>query len=163
MERITDTHIYFWKGELSNWHICSFRYKGYEFKNSEQAFMWEKAVYFNDILKSNEILKEFNPRRTKQLGREVKNFNTEDWLKVSFNYMVDVNYAKWTSNDKLQSLLLSTDNKILVEASPYDTIWGIGLHLEDDDVLNEKNWKGTNWLGESLMKVRKKIKDKLNG
>ena len=121
--------------------------------------MWEKAMYFGDILKANEILKEPNPRRNKQLGREVKNFDTEKWLKTSFDIMVDVNYAKWTSNKRLQNLLLSTSNKILVEASPYDTLWGIGLHWEDDAVLDQKKWKGTNWLGEALMEVRKRISE----
>ena len=159
MERITDTHIYFWGSELSNWFACQFKYKGHMFKNSEQAFMWEKAMHFGDITTANEILKEPNPRRNKELGRKVRNFNGEEWTKVSLKYMIDVNYAKWTSNDKLKKLLLSTDNKILVEASPYDTIWGIGIHWDDDDVLDEKKWKGTNWLGEALMKVRNKIKE----
>jgi ribA/ribD-fused uncharacterized protein len=159
MERITDTHIYFWGSELSNWFMWSFKYKGHEFKNSEQAFMWEKAMHFGDILKANEILKEPNPRRTKQLGREVKNFNTEEWLRASFDIMVDVNYAKWTSNKRLQNLLMSTGNKTIVEASPQDALWGIGLHWEDDAVLDERKWKGTNWLGEALMKVREKIRN----
>jgi len=157
MERITNTHIYFWSSELSNWFNCTFKYKGHTFKNSEQAFMWEKAMYFNDITIANEILKEPNPRRNKELGRSVKNFNPDAWLKTSMRYMVDVNYAKWTSTDKLKKLLISTNPKIIVEASPYDTIWGIGLHWNDDDVLDEKKWKGTNWLGKALMEVRTKL------
>ena len=159
MERITNTHIFFWGSELSNWYVCVFKYKGHEFRNSEQAFMWEKAMHFNDITIANEILKEPNPRRNKELGRKVRNFNGEEWAKVSLKYMIDINYVKWSSNDKLKKLLLSTDNKILVEASPYDTIWGIGIHWDDDDVLDEKKWKGTNWLGKSLMEVRNKIRN----
>lgn len=160
MERITDTHIYFWGGELSNWYSCIFKYKGHAFKNTEQAFMWEKAIYFNDVLTATEILDEPNPRRNKALGRSIKNFNSEEWLKVSFKYMFDVNFAKWTSSFKLRRIILSTDSKILVEASPYDRIWGIGLHWEDDDVLDERKWKGTNWLGKCLMEVREKIINK---
>ena len=71
--------------------------------------------------------------------------------------MVNINYAKWTSNVKLKKLLLSTGSKIIVEASPLDVIWGIGLHWEDDLVLNESNWRGQNLLGKVLMEVRKRI------
>ena len=157
MERITNTHIYFWNGELSNWFYCNFKYKGHSFKNSEQAFMWEKAMHFGDILTAEEILKEPNPRRNKQLGKEVKNFDTNIWKEVSYKYMIDVNMSKWTSSDYLKNILLKTNDKILVEASPYDKIWGIGLHWEDDEVLDEKNWKGLNLLGKALMEVRKNI------
>jgi ribA/ribD-fused uncharacterized protein len=160
MERITNTHIYFWNGELSNWYYCNFKYKGHLFSNSEQAFMWEKAMYFGDILTAEEILNEPNPRRNKQLGREVKNFDVMKWKEVSYQIMIDINIAKWTSNDKLKNILLKTEPKILVEASPYDKIWGVGLHWEDDKILNEKNWKGLNLLGKTLMEVRNIIKNK---
>lgn len=158
MERITDTHIYFWGSELSNWYDCQFTYKGHIFYNSEQAFMWEKAKFFNDEETAEKILNEPNPRKNKQLGREVKNFNGDVWLKEGYRVMVDVNLSKWSSNKYLKDLLLSTENKIIVEASPLDVIWGIGLHWEDDLVLDSSNWKGLNLLGESLMEVRKKLK-----
>ena len=92
------------------------------------------------------------------MGREVKNFNSDEWLKVSYQIMVDVNYAKWSSNIKLKQLLLSTGDKTIVEASPFDKIWGIGLHWSDDRVLDEKKWEGMNLLGKCLMQVREKLK-----
>lgn len=158
MERITDTHIFFWGSELSNWYYCTFKYKGHTFENSEQAFMWEKALYFNDIESAELILNEPDPSKNKALGRKVKNFDEFEWMKVSFSVMINVNVAKWSSDEKLKELLLSTDPKVLVEASPYDKIWGIGLHWEDDLVLDENNWKGMNLLGNALMEVRKKLK-----
>lgn len=157
MERITDTHIYFWGSELSNWYNCTFNYKGHKFKNSEQAFMWEKAMYFWDNETAQKILNEPNPKKNKLLGRQVKNFKENEWSKISYDIMVNINYCKWSSNTKLKKLLLSTGSKILVEASPFDVIWGIGLHWEDDLVLNESNWRGQNLLGKVLMEVRKRI------
>jgi hypothetical protein len=68
--------------------------------------------------------------------------------------------AKFGQNSRLKATLLSTENKIIVEASPYDTIWGIGLYHEDDRVLDEKNWKGMNLLGKALMEVREKLRDR---
>lgn len=158
MERVTDTHVYFWGSELSNWYKCKFEYKNHKFDNSEQAFMWEKALYFNDTETAEKILNEPNPKQNKKLGREVKNFNSDEWLKVSYQIMVDVNYAKWSSNIKLKQLLLSTGDKTIVESSPFDKIWGIGLHWSDDRVLDEKKWEGMNLLGKCLMQVREKLK-----
>ena len=168
MERITDTHVFFWGGELSNWYECPFRYKNLNFYNSEQAFMWEKAMFFNDTKIAEEILKTPNPKDCKKFGRMVKNFNDEDWIINSYSFMVNVNYAKYnqTGNRYIRSsmcrnLLLSTGDKILVEASVYDKIWGIGLHWDDDDCLDETKWKGMNLLGKALMEVRKNLKTKL--
>lgn len=157
MERITDTHIYFWGSELSNWYMCKFEYKGHTFYNSEQAFMWEKSLYFNDKSTAKKILQEPDPRKNKKLGREVKNFVSNEWSKVCFDIMVNVNLSKFSTSLTLKKLLVETGSKTIVEASPLDNIWGIGLHWENDLVLDEKNWKGQNLLGNALMEVRKKI------
>lgn len=158
--RITDTHVFFWHGEFSNWHSCKFRYKKLTFFNTEQAFMWEKAMFFNDIKSAEEILRNPNPKINKALGRQVKNFDTNKWSSVSYQIMIDVNYAKYSQHPYLRRLLLDTENKILVEASPYDQIWGIGLNEDNDDCLYENKWKGLNLLGKALMEVRNKLKEK---
>lgn len=162
--RITDDYVFFWSGEFSNWYECPFRYKGITFFNSEQAFMWEKALFFDDSKTAELILKTPNPRENKKLGRNVKGFDSEKWIIVSFPIMVGVNLAKYNQignryfrSARCQSLLLSTDNRILVEASPYDKIWGIGIGMEDDDCLDEHKWKGMNLLGKALMEVRKQL------
>lgn len=157
-ERVTNTHVYFWSGIFSNWFECKFKYKGITFFNSEQAFMWEKAVYFGDMETAGLIIKTPNPKENKALGRKVKNFNTEQWLIVSFKVMVDVNYAKFTQNLRLKTALLNTKAKTIVEASPVDKIWGVGLIWSNDNILNESNWQGMNLLGKALMEVRKKIR-----
>ena len=73
--------------------------------------------------------------------------------------MVDVNIAKYSQNASLKKLLLSTENKVIVEASPMDIIWGVGLHPNDDKVLDESNWRGQNLLGKTLMEVRDKLNE----
>ena len=168
--RVTDTHIFFWGGEFSNWYDCQFKYKGLTFFNSEQAFMWEKAIYFGDNKIAEEILINPDPKLCKKLGRKVKNFNPESWMIVSYSIMVAVNLAKYNqgkhSNDiryfksrRARRELLETGDKILVEASPYDKIWGIGLGLDNDDCLNEAKWQGMNLLGKALMEVRKTLNE----
>jgi ribA/ribD-fused uncharacterized protein len=158
MERITDTHVFFWNSELSNWYPAKFRYKGITFANSEQAFMWEKAMFFGDMNAAQLIYKETRPNVAKAIGRKVKGFDAEKWLTASYKIMVDVVYAKFSQNSNLKDVLLSTGDKTIVEASPYDTIWGIGMHWEDDRVLDEKNWRGQNLLGKALMEVREKLR-----
>jgi len=158
MERITDKYVFFYKSRISNWHMCQFKYKGITFFNTEQAFMWEKAIFFGDMETAKKIVETPNPAENKKLGRMVKNFNTEKWDDACFDFMVAVNYAKFSQNKYSKELLLSTNDKILVEASKFDKIWGIGLHWSDDDVLDETKWQGKNLLGKALMVVREQLK-----
>lgn len=149
--RETKTHIYFWNGVFSNFYKIEFEYKGHIFASTEQAFMWEKANFFHDSNVAEEVLRTTVPIEAKRLGRKVKNFDEDDWMDVCRDYMYAVNLEKWKL---MKDILLSTGNKILVEASPYDKIWGVGLGENNDLILDEKNWKGTNFLGEVLMQVR---------
>ncbi len=158
MERITDTHVFFWGGVLSNWHPCKFKYKSITFFNTEQAFMWEKAVFFGDMATAELILKTPEPRENKALGRNVKDFDVKRWSEVSYQIMIDVNLAKYDQNLILKDAILSTEDKTIVEASPHDRIWGIGLYWNNDDCLDEAKWRGTNLLGKALMEVRKTLK-----
>lgn len=161
MERITDKYVFFWDSELSNWHECrypNFKYKGLIFYNSEQAFMWEKAIFFNDMKIAKQIVENPDPARCKLLGRKVRGFNAFKWSEVSYDIMVAVNLAKFNQNSRLKHTLISTGDRIIVEASPYDQIWGIGLHWRDDNCLDENKWKGQNLLGKALMEVRRKLR-----
>jgi ribA/ribD-fused uncharacterized protein len=157
MERITDKYVFFWGSEFSNWFACKFRYKSITFFNSEQAFMWEKAVFFGDMESAEKILKTPSPSECKALGKKVKNFDAAIWLTEGYKVMFSVNLAKFNQNHRLKDTLISTGNKIIVEASPYDVIWGIGLGSEDDRCLDETQWRGQNLLGKVLMDVRKRL------
>lgn len=157
-ERETDTHLYFLRGVLSNFEKCYIKYRGHLFATTEQAFMWEKAVFFNDHESASKILKEENPAKAKKLGREVKNFDDSKWSKVCYEIMYLINYEKYFQNTRLKNILLNTGDKILVEANPRDTRWAIGLSAEDDRVLDESQWQGENLLGKVLMELRKDLK-----
>lgn len=157
MERITDTHVFFWSSEFSNWYECKFIYKDIVFYNSEQAFMWEKAMFFDDKYHARLITETPSPASCKKIGRKIKGFDPERWLIAAFPIMVAINYAKYNQNSNLKKILLLTGNKTMVEASPYDKIWGIGIHWDDDDCLDETKWKGMNLLGKALMEVRKQL------
>jgi ribA/ribD-fused uncharacterized protein len=159
MERITDAHIFFWGGEFSNWYDAQFKYKGIMFFNTEQAFMWEKALYFHDMESAKKIIETPYPAICKRIGRKIKNFEAVAWMKKSPEIMTEVNYAKYSQNPRLKLLLVDSHPKTIVEASPEDKIWGIGLHWSDDKVLNENNWKGLNLLGKSLMDVRDRLRN----
>lgn len=152
--RETNTHIYFWNSVFSNFYKIEFEYKGHIFACTEQAFMWEKAKFFSDDEISKEILCTTVPNEAKRLGRMVKNFDEKEWSKVCFQIMYDVNLEKWK---KMSNLLLSTGTKILVEASPFDKIWGVGLCKNNDLILDESNWLGLNLLGKVLMQVREEL------
>ena len=104
MERITDKYVFFWGSEFSNWFECDFTYKLHKFRNSEQAFMWEKAIYFGDTETAEKILVTPSPNQNKKLGRKVKNFNAEEWLRVGYDIMVAVNMAKFEQNEKLRQI-----------------------------------------------------------
>lgn len=84
-------------------------------------------------------------------------FNSEKWAQVAKDIVVKGNLHKFMQNPELREFLLSTGNKILVEASPCDTIWGIGMSERDEGVTNPHNWKGTNLLGFALMEVRDEL------
>lgn len=154
---VTPTHVYFWNGPYSNWHPKRFEYEGHIFENSEQAFMWKKAMFFGDTKIAEQVLNTPNPRENKALGRKVKNFDAYKWTQASYGIMVEVNMAKWAESSED---LLSTGDLILVEASPKDLIWGVGYAPFDKEVLDEKNWKGQNLLGKALMEVRTKLEER---
>jgi len=156
-ERESDTHIFFWNGVFSNFTHAVIEYKDHIFQNTEQAFMWEKAMYFNDIEMADKILNTPIPGKAKALGRKVKNFNDEKWSAVSYLIMINVNLEKYKQHYTMREALLSTGSKIIVEASPYDKIWGIGLHWSDNNVCDESKWRGQNLLGKCLVEVRNEL------
>lgn len=157
--RITDKYILFWTGEFSNFWPCRIDYDSYRFRWSEQLFMYLKAKHYQDAEMCKQILNASSPREAKRLGRTVRGFNTEDWNKYKRDFMYEAVYEKFTQNSELGVKLLAPKlkGKHFVEASPYDRIWGIGLHEEDVDANDELKWKGQNLLGKTLDRVRQKL------
>lgn len=146
------------KSCLSQWYPCKFKDETMEYNTAEQYMMIQKAKLFNDNETLNLILEANTPKEYKQLGRKIKNFNHEIWDKNKFEIVFNGNLLKFSQNEDLKSFLLSTQNKILAEASPYDSIWGIGIGENNNDAYDIMKWKGENLLGKALMKVRDELR-----
>lgn len=156
-EIVTDKYVYFKTGPLSQWTTSPFNAHGIRFLNCEQYMMYRKALAFNDT-ESIELIKQTpNPPSVKDIGRKVKGFEQSYWDKIKLDVVVDGNKEKFIQNLNLQKYLLSTGDKILVEATQADSIWGIGVDIADLRVNNDIPWNGSNLLGEALMIVRKFI------
>jgi len=149
---------FFWGGTFSQWAPSIFTIDGINFTHAEQYMMYKKAMLFSDTATAAEIMKATHPREQKALGRKVANFNKEEWEKNCKQYVYDANYAKFTQNEAMRKVLMNTGDTELVEASPEDFIWGIGLAEEDPRAQNKETWLGTNWLGEAITKVREDLK-----
>lgn len=157
------TIIGFWKptqkyGWMSQWYDSPFVIDGERFNCCEQYMMASKARLFGDEKVRDQIMKTSNPNNMKRLGRAVKGFDDSVWMSKCFGIVCDGNYAKFTQDEHLRDLLLGTSNAILAEASPFDKIWGIGMTVDDKRFNNPKLWRGKNYLGGALMKVRDKIR-----
>lgn len=157
--RITDTHIYFWGGPFSQWFRAEFEVDGVTYCTAEQYMMAEKAKLFGDEEIRQQILKTRNARTQKQLGRKVANFDKDIWDQRCMEIVVEGNYNKFTQNTNLLALLMDHVNRTVVEASPFDKIWGIGLAPDDDRVLDESKWLGENRLGKCLNLVIDRIQN----
>ena len=145
------------KSCLSQWFPAAFSIDAVRYPTAEHYMMASKARLFDDTAILNEILAAANPDMAKRLGRKVKNYDEEVWIAHRFQIVVDANYAKFSQHEKMADFLLKTGKCILVEASPVDRIWGIGLSRQDPDSQNPGKWQGLNLLGFALMEVREKL------
>lgn len=116
--------------------------------------MASKARLFADAESLRLILGTTEPSLAKAVGRKVRNFDDEVWKANCRRLVTDGNLAKFGQNGPLNAFLLSTGDQVLVEASPYDRIWGIGLKATDAKALHPDTWQGQNLLGFALMDVR---------
>lgn len=155
----TENFVFFWNGIFSQWYASRFTIAGITYNCCEQYMMAQKALFFKDMEAYEAIMSTKSPREQKALGRKVKNFNTDKWNEVCREFVYQGNLAKFTQNPLLRQALMATEDKEIVEASPYDTIWGIGMGVEHPDIEDKSKWQGTNWLGEAIMRVRKTLKE----
>lgn len=164
----SSSFVYFWGHEekdgevtkacFSQWYPCHFVIDGIRYNCAEQYMMAEKARIFHDEITRKKILQATDPSVIKKLGREVQNFDAAIWDVESYNVVVRGNVAKFSQNEDLRKVLTATGMSVLVEASPYDTIWGIGMNQADAEKVLPYRWKGSNKLGFALMKVRDEVK-----
>jgi ribA/ribD-fused uncharacterized protein len=156
MELRKEQFTFFWHGPFSQWHGCRFKIDSVIYNCAEQYMMAQKAVLFKDEDALEKIMATDSPRIQKGLGRKVRGFNQAKWDSQAREIVYRGNWAKFTQNNDLRELLLATQGTI-VEASPSDSIWGIGLGEDDPRAGDRKTWRGKNWLGKVLTRVRDDI------
>ena len=164
-----EVFVFFWghiaraekqmKACLSPWFPCSFLVDDIYYNCTEQFMMAEKARLFHDEDALQKIMQAYDPMEQKKLGRRVQGYDDAVWKACCYDVVVRGNVAKFSQNLKLRDYLISTGEKILVEASPKDAVWGIGLDEYSPDAISPKRWPGTNLLGFALMEVRDIIRE----
>lgn len=163
-------YIFFWghkpsadgsvtKSCFSQWWDCRFVVDGVEYHTAEQYMMAQKAVLFGDEKIRAEIMAAGHPKIFKALGQKVAHFDQKVWDENCCDIVIRGNVAKFSQNPELREFLLGTNMRVLVEASPYDNIWGIGMGADDRKCENPTLWNGTNYLGFCLMEVRDIIRE----
>jgi ribA/ribD-fused uncharacterized protein len=159
--KIKDGFLLFWKtGDyMSNWHLSPFSVDGINFNCAEQWMMYSKAMLFGDTQTATAILKEPVPRNQKALGRKVKGFDSEIWKEKCFDILVKGCFQKFVQNPEMKKKILDTHELVLVEASPHDDIWGVGMDEDHPDITNPDKWLGLNLLGMVLMEVRRLLRE----
>jgi len=124
------------------------------YHTAEHWMMAQKALLFGDSEAFQKIISAESPEKAKATGRQVRPFNEEIWIPKRMEIVIRGNLHKFTQNKNLKEFLINTKDKVLVEASPFDKIWGIGMKDDDERAKNPKCWKGLNLLGFALMEVR---------
>lgn len=148
------------KSCLSQWWDCKFTVDGVEYHTAEQYMMAQKAALFGDEKVCAEIMSAKHPKQFKALGRKVTGFVQESWDANCCDIVIKGNVAKFSQNEELKAFLLNTKERVLVEASPLDKIWGIGMGEDNEKCENPTLWNGTNLLGFCLMEVRDILRNK---
>ncbi len=161
-------YLYFWghrpatddkvgKSCFSQWYEASFKLDGVRYASAEHYMMAAKARLFDDPRLLERILAARSPGEAKVLGREVAGFDEARWNAERVGIVIEGNLGKFGQNASLKKYLLGTADRVLVEASPVDAIWGIGLAASDPLAAEPATWQGLNLLGFALMEVRRRL------
>jgi ribA/ribD-fused uncharacterized protein len=142
---------------FSQWWPSPFIVNDIIYKTAEHYMMAEKARLFGDALLTNKIIACQSPAEAKKTGRMISNFDEATWTAKRYQVVCEGNYNKFSQHPDLKDFLLKTRDRILVEASPADSIWGIGMARTDAEIYDPFKWKGENLLGFALMEVRDKL------
>ena len=155
--KTTNKYVFFWNGIYSQWHKANMTIDGITYNSCEQYMMHQKALTFGDTEIAKLIMEETNPREQKKYGRMIKNFDKSVWDKVCLSIVIKGNYFKFKQNSDLKAALLLTGKRILVEASPVDNIWGIGMAEDDVNIEHPMCWNGLNLLGQAITIVKQEL------
>jgi ribA/ribD-fused uncharacterized protein len=148
---------------LSQWYPASFQVNGVRFATAEHYMMWGKAGLFGDEETAAKVVAAGHPQEAKALGRMIAGFDEDTWTAERLAIVTAGNVAKFRQNPELLAFLLGTRERVLVEASPLDRIWGIGLARDDERAGSPERWRGLNLLGFALMRARDLLRDESLG
>ena len=154
---MAEAFTFFWKHRLSQWHRAPFVVGDVTFMNAEQYMMYAKALLIRDKKAAARILAADTPREQQAVGREVQGIDERVWALIREGIVYAGNYARFSQNSDQRELLFATRGTTLVEASPHDRVWGIGLAVDDPRALDRSQWLGLNLLGETLTRVREAL------
>jgi ribA/ribD-fused uncharacterized protein len=138
-------------GCLSQWWPRPFTVDGFTYPTAEHWMMAGKARLFGDDDALAAILATPDPRAAKTAGRRVRGFEEARWYAAGYTIVVRGNLAKFSQHEDLRNYLLATGRRVIVEASPNDRIWGVGLARDHLDIVVPSRWRGLNQLGFALM------------
>lgn len=155
-----ETVFLFWHGWPSNWFPSPFSVDGLTYGCVEQYMMAEKARLFGDDVRLAQILVAATPKAQKALGRAVTPFDDARWQEVAREVVFRGNLEKYRQTPELRALLLATGSREIAEASPFDRRWGIG-RAPSELALDRTSWRGKNWLGEALVRVRAELQSQV--
>ena len=143
---------------FSQWFAAPFEVEGLRYPTAEHFMMAEKARLFGDVEALSGALQAKNPGAAKAWGRKVRGFDEARWREHRFDIVVRGSVAKFGAHPELRAYLLQTKERVLVEASPRDRIWGIGLAADDPRARDPRRWKGENLLGFALVEARRRLR-----
>lgn len=141
-------------GCLSQWWPAPFVVEGRTYPTAEHYMMWRKAMLFDDARGAEQILRASHPRQAKELGRAVTGFEQARWEASRYEIVLSGSVAKFAQHPELRRFILSTGDRVFVEASPRDRVWGIGLASDDPRAARPEEWRGLNLLGFALTEAR---------
>jgi ribA/ribD-fused uncharacterized protein len=142
---------------FSQWWPAPFEAGGERYRTAEHWMMAEKARLSGDAEMRRRILQAGSPAEAKQLGREVRGFDPAVWNARKSEVVAEGNMHKFSAHPALKAFLIATGNRVLVEASPVDRVWGIGMAADHPQINNPLCWRGENLLGYALMEVRDRL------
>ncbi|PKW10385.1 hypothetical protein SAMN05428944_2428 [Streptomyces sp. 1222.5] len=142
---------------LSQWWPSPFVVDGVHYATAEHWMMAAKARLFGDAEAERRVLAATHPAEAKKAGRLVRGFDDAAWERERFRIVVEGSVHKFAADDALRMYLLGTGARVLVEASPVDRIWGIGLAADDQAAFDPERWRGPNLLGFALMEARERL------
>ncbi|ELP68327.1 hypothetical protein STRTUCAR8_07914 [Streptomyces turgidiscabies Car8] len=143
---------------LSQWWPSAFSVDGVEYATAEHWMMAAKARLFEDTEAEHRAVTASNPALAKKAGRLVRGFDEAVWERERFGIVVEGSVHKFAAHSDLREFLLGTGRRVLVEASPVDRVWGIGLAADDEAAMDPARWRGPNLLGFALMAARERLR-----